>query len=200
MSTKRWIIVDGLDGSGKSTIAHWIGDHYETRGEKVLVQMHPSERFTGRIARRALQSKGSAMFVVSTAFFILDVLGSLSRLRRWRRSYDTVVFVRYIMAAAYLPKRYAQQGYDVIAKVLPIPSRLLLIDIDPETAMKRISTREDEEEMFENIPSLTREREKVLMLSHGWKVLDNNQDEAASRLQLTRILEEWDSTLGDATV
>lgn len=200
MSTKRWIIVDGLDGSGKSTIAHWIGEHYEARGERVLVQMHPSERLTGRIARRALQSEGSVMFVVSTAFFILDVLGSLSRLRRWRRSCDTVVFVRYIMAAAYLPKRYAQQGYDLIAKVLPIPSRLLLIDIDPETAMKRISTREDEEEMFENIPSLTREREKVLMLSHGWKVLDNNQDEAASRLQLIRILEEWDSTLGDATV
>ena len=196
MRTKRWIVVDGLDGSGKSTIAHWIGDYYEARGEKVLVQMHPSGRFTGMIARRALQSKGAAMFVVSTAFFIFDVLGSLSRLRRWSRSYDTVVFVRYIMAAAYLPKRFAHQGYDLIARVLPIPSRLLLIDIDPETAMKRISTREDEEEMFENIPSLTREREKILMLSQGWQVLDNNQDEAASRHQLMRILEEWDSSLG----
>ncbi len=196
MRTKRWIVVDGLDGSGKSTIAHWIGDYYEARGEKVLVQMHPSGRFTGMIARRALQSKGAAMFVVSTAFFIFDVLGSLSRLRRWSRSYDTVVFVRYIMAAAYLPKRFAHQGYDLIARVLPIPCRLLLIDIDPETAMKRISTRDDEEEMFENIPSLTREREKILMLSQGWKVLDNNQNEAASRAQLIRILEEWDSTLG----
>ena len=198
MRARRWIIVDGLDGSGKSTIAHWVGEHYESRGEKVLIQMHPSGRFTGRIARRALQSKGAAMFVVSTTFFILDVLGSLIRLRRWRRSYETVVFVRYIMAAAYLPKRYAQKGYEIIAKVLPIPSRLLLIDIDPETAMKRMSTREDEEEMFENIPSLTREREKILLLSHGWKVLDNNQDEAASRIQLMRILEEWDVNLGDA--
>lgn len=200
MRTKRWIVVDGLDGSGKSTIARWIGEHYGSRGERVLVQMHPSERFTGRIARRALQSKGTAMFVVSTAFFILDVLGSLSRLRRWSRSYDTVVFVRYIMAAAYLPKRYTQRGYDLISKVLPIPSRLLLIDVDPETAMKRISSREDEEEMFENIPSLTREREKILMLSQGWQVLDNNLDEAASRNQLKRILEEWDSAVVDAKV
>lgn len=159
--------------------------------------MHPSDRRAGRIARWALQSKGTAMFVVSTCFFILDVLISLSLLRRWSKSYDTVVFVRYIMAAAYLPKRYARKGYDVIAKVLPIPSRLLLVDVLPETAMRRIDSREEREEMFENLPSLKREREKVLMLSSGWMVLDNSGEEASSRGRLHSILIEWDRDLGE---
>ncbi len=200
MRSRRWIVVDGLDGSGKSTIAHWIKDHYEAKGERVLVQMHPSDRFTGRVARRALQSNGLAMFVVSTVFFILDVLGSLFRLRRWSRSYDTVVFVRYVMAAAYLPRRFAPLGYDLITRVLPIPSRLLLIDIDPEVAMRRMATREDEEEMFENLPSLVREREKILLLSHGWRVIDNSHDEGFSRTQLASVLERWDGPVGAADV
>lgn len=193
----RWIVVDGLDGSGKSTVARWIKEHYEEKGEKVVVQIHPSERWTGRVARRALQSKGLIMYVISTTFFILDVLISLSHLKRWSREYDTVVFVRYIMAAAYLPERYARQGYTLIEKVLPIPPRLLLVDVTPETALHRIASREDREEMFENLPALKKGRDKILMLATGWKVLDNNGEEKSSREWLDKELGVWDHTLGD---
>jgi dTMP kinase len=189
---RRWIIVEGLDGSGKSTIAKWIRETYEERGDRVLVQIHPSDRWTGRIARRCLQSKGMHMYVLSTMFFIIDVLASLILLRRWADKYDDVVFVRYAMAAAYLPKRYVKTGYDVIVKVLPLPNMLLLVDIAPTTAMKRMSARDDTEEMFENIEDLTKVREKVMMLSDGWNVLDNNQDEVTSRKQLERIVANWD--------
>ena len=78
LNLQRWIVVEGLDGSGKTTVANWIKEHYEERGEKVLVQMHPSERLTGIIARRSLQNKGLHMYVLSTLFYILDVLISVS--------------------------------------------------------------------------------------------------------------------------
>jgi len=136
------------------------------------------------------------MFVISTAFYVLDVLISVAKVRTEFRRYDDLVFVRYLMGTAYLPKRFAKQGYDVFSKLLPVPERLLLADIDPEKALQRIASREDREEMFENLPSLKKGREKILMLSDGWVILDNNGDEAVTRQQLDTQLDRWDRELG----
>lgn len=189
---QRWIVVEGLDGSGKTTVAKWIKEYYEGKGEKVLVQMHPSERLTGTIARRSLQNKGLHMYALSTLFYVLDVLISVSRLKKWEREYDNIVFIRYVMGAAYLPRRYAKKGYDIITKILPLPDRLLLVDVTPETALHRMAMRDDKEEMFENLAALVNVRNKVNLLASDWTVLDNNDGEAGSRERLSKILANWD--------
>jgi dTMP kinase len=192
LNLRRWIVVEGLDGSGKTTVASWIKEHYEARGERVLVQMHPSERIAGTIARRSLQNKGLHMYALSTLFYILDVLISVSRLKKWGREYDDIVFVRYVMGAAYLPRRYARAGYEVITKLLPLPKRLLLVDVTPETALHRMAMRDDKEEMFENLAALINVRDKILLLSADWTVLDNDGGETGSRERLAKILAKWD--------
>jgi len=189
----KLIIVDGIDGSGKSTVAHWIADYYSSRGERVLVRTHPSDTLLGRISRRSLTSEGRAMKVMATIFFILDVLGSLHRLKRLS-GYDKVIFVRYVMATAYLPFGLHRQGYDFFCKVLPIPQRLLLVDATPECALHRIEEREHDREMFENLDSLRKVRKKVLELAErGWEVLDNCGSPEKARAQLEVVLSHWDA-------
>ena len=146
----RWIVVDGIDGSGKSTYAGLIEKYYHDRGEKVMVHIHPSPGVAGRISRRALESTGKAMHLVASIFFIVDVLRSLRLMKKEARRYDTVIFVRYILATAYLPDRLAPLGYAFIAKLLPVPERLVLIDIEPAIANERISRRAEKKEMFED--------------------------------------------------
>ncbi|MBM4237552.1 MAG: thymidylate kinase, partial [Euryarchaeota archaeon] len=104
----RWIVVDGIDGSGKTTHAFWIKEHYEGRGASVAVFIHPSGRLLGRISRRSLQGSGKAMQTMAAVFFLLDVLNSLRLMRR--QGSDVVIFVRYLMATAYLPGRLARIG------------------------------------------------------------------------------------------
>lgn len=187
------IIVDGIDGSGKSTVAEWIAEHYRSRGQKVLVRQHPSDSFCGRLSRRSLTSEGKLMRTVATVFFILDVLNSLRRLRGWN-DHDKVIFVRYVMATAYLPTPLYRHGYKFFCKILPIPERLLLVDVTPECALRRIEEREHEREMFENLRSLEKVRGKVLDLStHGWKVLNNCGTVAETRAQLDAVLVDWDA-------
>ena len=189
----KLIIVDGIDGSGKSTVASWIAEHYASRGERVMVRSHPSDSFLGRLSRRSLTSRGKMMRAVATLFFILDVLDSLRRLRGWR-SYDKVIFVRYVMATAYLPAGLHHQGYEFFCKVLPIPPRLLLVDTTPECALRRIEEREHEREMFENMESLKKVRGKVLELAgQGWKVLDNSGPANSTQAQLEQVHSFWDS-------
>lgn len=187
------IVVDGIDGSGKSTVAAWVAEHYQTRGEKVLVRTHPSDSPWGRLSRRSLTSEGKVMKTLATVFFIIDVLDSLRRMRRWK-DYDKVIFVRYVMATAYLPKGTHRMGYRFFCNVLPIPKRLLLVDATPERALERIEARDHEREMFENLASLTRVRSKVLELSkEGWTVLDNSGSVESSRSQLQSVLASWES-------
>ncbi|MHC1680643.1 MAG: thymidylate kinase [Methanomassiliicoccales archaeon] len=187
------IVVDGIDGSGKSTVAEWIAEHYRSHGEKVLVRQHPSDSPFGQLSRRSLTSEGKLMRTVATVFFILDVLNSLRLLRAWR-DHDKVIFVRYVMATAYLPTSLYRQGYEFFCKVLPIPERLLLVDVTPECALRRIEEREHEREMFENLRSLEKVRNKVLDLStHGWKVLNNCGSVQDTRAQLDAVLSDWDA-------
>jgi dTMP kinase len=187
-----WIVVDGIDGSGKSTCARWISDYYEGKGKRVLLRMHPSSRWTGRMTRSALEGRGKLMHLLATLFFILDVLNSLRTLKRDSRRYDTVIYVRYIMGAAYLPDRMAKFGYEAISKVLPMPERLLLVDIDPQVALRRISERRERTEMFEDADHLSETRARMRRLARGWAILDNSPEAQVSRAALISILEKWD--------
>jgi dTMP kinase len=190
----RWIVIDGIDGSGKSTYARWVKEHYESLGETVLVRIHPSERFLGSLTRRTLQGKGRVLHLLSSIFFIGDVLSSLRYLRKDGQRYGTVIYIRYLMATAYLPERYIQLGYDFFAKFLPVPKRLLLVDIDPLVAMKRIEKRNEAKEMFEDLESLRKTRAKVLRLAgNGWTVIENNVDVNEMPPRLINIIEDWDA-------
>ncbi len=191
----RWIVVDGIDGSGKSTVAGWIASNYEGSGEKVLVRVHPSDRLSGRLARKGLLGRGAAMRTVATLFFIIDVLASVGKLRADSRSKDTIIFVRYLMATAYLPERYMRLGYDFFARLLPVPRRLLLVDVDAASALERIRARGGTEEMFEDLASLEKARRKVLALADpSWTRLENVGDANAVRTKLLAILKDWDAS------
>jgi len=192
----RWIVIDGIDGSGKSTYARWIKRHYESLGETVLVRIHPSEGFLGSLTRKTLQGKGRMLRLLASLLFIGDVLMSLRSLRKDRQRYGTIIYVRYLMATAYLPERYIQLGYDFFAGILPVPKRLLLVDIDPKVAMRRIDDRNEAKEMFEDIESLSKIRKKVLKLaSRGWTVIENNIDVDKMPPGLIEIIEDWDAKL-----
>lgn len=198
----RWIVVDGIDGSGKSTFAAWIKEHYQQRGEDVLVRIHPSPSWLGRRARRSLEGEGGLLRLVATLFFIMDVLDSVRRLRRDAKDHHTIVFVRYLMATAYLPEPLAPLGYDFFAKLLPVPKRLLLADVEPMVAHRRIQERRHAKEMFEDIPSLEKARRKIRMLARrgDWKIIDNNGPTLSAKETLLELLDEWDSTLSAETV
>jgi len=51
-----------------------------------------------------------------------------------------VIFVRYNVVA-YLPDMLAELVYGILARLLPVPDDLLLVDLPPQTAAERIIER-----------------------------------------------------------
>lgn len=170
-----WYLVDGVDGSGKSTVADEMRRHLESQGRRVAVYTHPStDSLPGRLSARFLTKEGKVATMASTAFYVMDALRSISLMRLNRRKYDDVIFVRYIMAVAYLPDRIYRRLYSDIAVILPMPEVSVFVDVEPEVAMERILARGEELEMFETVEKLAVTRSKMLDLAEDWIIIDNN--------------------------
>ncbi len=170
-----WYVVDGMDGCGKSTCADVIRDKLAGEGRRVFMVTHPNQGcLVGRLENAFLHKEGKLCKILSTVFYILDVLRSLAMMRLYRKRYDDFIFVRYLMAVAYLPKGMQRKVYSAISKILPMPDDPILIDVDAETSMRRILERGEDLEAFENPEDLRQVCESMRSLSDGWTVIDNS--------------------------
>ena len=186
-----WYVVDGMDGSGKSTVGHLIEERMVAEDRKVLFLEHPNDSCrSGRLAHKYLLKDGKIAMLLSTTFYIFNVVHSLRFKRKHRKEYDDVIFVRYNMAVAYLPKCLIKAGYKVISFIFPKSDTSIFVDIDPESAMERILARGGDLEMFETEEKLAKTREKMLMLTKGWMIIDNTRGLEQTKESVDWILSE----------
>jgi len=180
----RFIVVDGLDGSGKDTHAVLIKQRYEKMGERVVVRSHPeSDNFFGRMAKKALLGSSKLNKLKAAVFYMFDVLRSVRKFYR-RGDIDTLIMVRYLIGTAYLPGRLAGIGYRFFLGFVPTSSYMFFLDAPPSLLMSRFRDREHRE-MFENLDDLIRVREKALGLVQDWYIIDGSGsvDETFSRIE-----------------
>lgn len=185
-----WYVIDGMDGSGKTTVAGMFKEELESRGRTVLLIEHPNRGTRlGRIEADLLKIDGKPALVSAIALYVMDVVRSVWIMKR-NRKYDDVVFVRYVMAVSYLPEGLARKAYRLFMSVLPSPDRRILVDVDEVTALGRITSRGEDLERFEDLESLRETRRMMLMLSDdGWTVIDNTGTAEDSRLMILDCLE-----------
>jgi len=185
----RFIVVDGLDGSGKDTQAKLIAEKYLSNGKSVIIRSHPSEDNSyGIKAKKALLGHGKINHVMASVYYAMDVIRSV---RMYKESADTVIMVRYLMGVAYLPMPLARLLYKFFIIILPTSNYMFFLDVEPEILMKRLSKR-SEKEMFENLRDLMMVRSKALNLTAGWHIINNGHSVEESQKEINEILDELD--------
>jgi len=182
-----FIVIDGLDASGKSTQAQRLVRHLRDKGHSVHLRFHPSnDSWAGTRARRYLLAEGKNAHFASAMFYIVDVIRSVIRCPWWVPDY--VVFVRYLMGTAYLPSPLDRIAYVFFAVLLPKPMHKLYLDVAPERAYRRIMENRDQKEMFESLEQLRKVGSKArrLAMLHGWSIVDGNlkEEDVHSRIFL----------------
>ncbi len=172
-----WYVIDGIDGSGKTTAGEMLTGILESEGRKVLKIEHPNRDTTvGRLEAKFLTVDGKPAKIISTILYIIDVVRSVRFMKCRGSRYDDIVFIRYIMSVAYLSDKPARAAYKLFSRILPTPDVKILIDVDEVVAVSRITARGDELESFEVPEKLGKIRQRMRGLADGWYVVDNSGD------------------------
>lgn len=171
-----FVVIDGLDASGKSTQASELRDFIVNQGKTVFLRFHPStDNAFGIKAKQFLYSKGKSAHFAAALFYMIDVIRSVL-LYSWRR-YDYMVFVRYLMGTAYLPVPLDRIAYHFFVAVVPTSHHMFFLDVTPGEADRRLRETREKLEMFENLQELEQTRRKAISLASvgNWTIINANE-------------------------
>lgn len=167
----KFIVIDGLDGSGKDTQVNLIAEAYKKKGRDVTIRSHPcSDNKFGRKSKQALLKTGKLNHIKATIYFGLDAIRSV-HMYYYNSDVDVVIFSRYILAVMYLPDIVNTITYKIVSFILPTSDCMFFLDITPEESLRRIGSRDEETEMFENIESLRENRQRSQKFTYNWNVV-----------------------------
>lgn len=181
---KKFIVIDGLDGCGKDTQVNLLAEVYKNQGRDVTIRSHPcSDNKFGRKSKQALLKTGKINHLKATIYFGLDAVRSV-HMFYYNKDTDVLIFSRYTMAVAYLPNVINVIVYKIVSLILPKSDCMFFLDVTPEESLRRIKSRNEEEEMFENIDALKKARSKTGKVTYEWNVIpaDDSVEVVSSKI------------------
>jgi dTMP kinase len=196
MRSGFFIVIEGIDGTGKSTQVSRLGEWFSQQGREVLRSREPTDGPWGKKLRESA-SRGRLSPKEELSFFLNDRRQHVETTIAPALAAGKVVILDryYFSTMAYQGAR----GFDpaeirrMNEEFAPRPDLLLILDLDVETAHQRIGHRGDSTNEFEKYESLTRCREIFLALSHEpfVRVIDSSGtlDQVSERIQ--RAVEDF---------
>ena len=178
----RFIVVEGLDGSGKSTQIKMLKEYLESMGEKVFMTAEPSEGRVGKTLREMLSEDIPTDMYFQAGMFLADRIdhctNPVNGIKKMLEEGYTVISDRYYYST------FAYQGtksdMDYIMKInLDCPAILrpdvcIFLDLNPEICKGRIDTNRGKTEMYEkNIEVMKSIRKNFLDVLNSLKDREN---------------------------
>ena len=162
-----FIVLEGIDGTGKSTQTLLLADWFRGQGREVVLSREPTDGPWGARLRQSATS-GRLSPDEELELFIKDRQQHVEELIQPSLDAGKVVILDryYFSTMAYQGAR----GFDPAEirrrneAFAPRPDHLLILDLEPETAQQRIGVRGDQTNEFEQLGSLRRCREIFLSL------------------------------------
>ena len=171
----KFIAIDGLDGSGKDTQIDLLAQFYRNEGKNVVVRSHPcNDNRYGRKSKAALLKSGKSNRLIATVYFGLDAIRSVRKYSH-DDSIDVLIFSRYVLAVMYLPDVVNVIVYKIVCFALPTSEYMFFLDVSPEESLRRIGSRNEDTEMFENKESLIKTRNRSKKFTYNWNVIDGDK-------------------------
>ena len=179
------IAFEGLDQSGKQTQAELLRDHLKAQGRKARLVSFPDYGTSiGEEIARALSNERDYGPDVMQLLYVANRYEKKSDLLRWLDGGLILVADRYTASSvAYGEALGLDQAWlSDMQKFLPPAAMTILLDIAPETAVKRKSLDRDRYERDLAMQGRVRESYHRQAAAQGWVVLDGERakDEIAA--------------------
>ena len=170
MHRPLFIVIEGLDGSGKSTQIDLLRDYFQSRGEACHVTAEPTELPTGKLIRSVLRKEIEVDPRTLAAMFAADRIEHLFHprtgiLHLLGEGYHVITSRYYFSSLAYQSES-VDPGFvaslNRLAKSTLPADLTVFLDLAPEVSMQRIQQRPGEDELFETLDKLRDVRESFL--------------------------------------
>jgi dTMP kinase len=182
------IAIEGLDQSGKETQARRLRARIERKGRKVRVLSFPAyETPIGQEIARALEGDRHFTPDVMQLLYIANRFEYKPRLDLWLGAGDVVISDRYRASSVAYGEAHGLDPVwlDAIQRPLPAPAVTVLLDIAPETAVRRKASGRDRYERDLALLARVRESYRRQARAEGWVLIDaeRSKDEVAEAVQ-----------------
>lgn len=194
-----FITLEGIDGSGKSTLIKKLETYLIKQQKRVFVTAEPTQSGIGKFIREFLSEKAPYELNPLAELFLF----SADRALHIDEIKSYLAKAYFVLCDRYVDSTLAYQGKDVkniktvytISKVLLDilrPDLTILLDIDPEKSLRRIDGRE--KDYFEQMDFLKDIRKRYLELSRDegdrFVLIDGNQDPDSVEKEAIRYIDK----------
>ena len=172
------IVFEGLDQSGKQTQAELLRDRLKQEGRKARLVSFPDYGTSiGEELARALQGEREYGPEVMQLLYVANRYERKPDLQRWLDGGLILVCDRYTASSVAYGEA---MGLDPVwltdmQKFLPPAMLTILLDINPETAVRRKAVDRDRYERDLALQGRVRDRYRHLAAADGWLVLDGER-------------------------
>lgn len=186
MKNGKLIVLEGIDGCGKTTHAKLLAQWLESNGKKVLHTKEPSYGPIGLLLREYL--KKESLPLVDALLFTADRAEHVEKeINPALKEGKIVVCERYFYStiAYQMAQGLDKNWLEKLNAFAPKPALTILLDLQPEVSVKRTTTNEK----FENLVFLKKVRENYLQLAKEEKfpVIDASGEKKAVQEAIRKI-------------
>ena len=162
----RFIVIEGIDGAGKTTQAELLESHLQSLGRRVWRTAEPTPFPTGVSLRQALGGKIKKTECEMAVMFVLDrIAHNIHPTEGIRAILDDG---QDIICDRYYYSTLAYQGHstdyewtkrmNIDCPEIRRPDACIYLDLTPEESLSRISKGRESVEIYENLEKLTEVR------------------------------------------
>ena len=181
MEKGKFIVFEGIDGSGKSTHIRLLCEKLKAEGRRVYITAEPTSSVSGGLLRDALSGVSQRSPAELAALFLLDRINhnvnpanGINKLTE--EGYDVICDRYYYSSLAYQGSETdAAWVRDINLNCPEIrkPDVCIFLDLDAKTAMKRLGSDRAVTEIYEKESKLDKIRTTYLELFDALKGRDN---------------------------
>jgi len=187
----RFIVFEGIDGSGKSTQIERLGKKLKTNDIDVYQTFEPSDGSVGTMIRKMLQGELEIDQRTIALLFAADrtdhILNKKNGILNMVEKGQVVLCDRYYFSSYAYHSQYLDMDWVIainsINADLLKPDLHIFIDVDPERCFQRLKARRKTLELYEKIEVLNKVRQLYFTIfdklaeNEHIVIIDGNGDE-----------------------